>query len=57
VKAIYKYLVPIKDVFTVDMPDGAAVLSVQVQFGEPKMWALVDNSRPTGHRHGTSDQL
>ena len=39
---IWKYPVPVQDEFTVDMPPGAKVLSVQVQRDEPQMWAMVE---------------
>lgn len=42
-KSVYKYPVISDDYFQVDMPYGAAILSVQVQQGTPYMWALVDN--------------
>lgn len=47
--------------FTLEMPRGAAVLSVQMQAGEPVMWALVDSSRPTEARrfavYGTGHEI
>ncbi len=39
---IWKFPVPVADSFAVNMPVGARLLSVQVQHGEPVMWALVD---------------
>jgi hypothetical protein len=36
--------------FEVEMPKGAQVLSVQVQGGEPFMWALVDDQAPKEKR-------
>ncbi len=41
-KAIWKYPVPVQDEFTVEMPSGAEVLSVQVQETQVCMWVLVD---------------
>lgn len=44
--AVWKWPVPIIDVFEIDMPKGARILSVQVQRGEPQVWGLVDPSAP-----------
>jgi hypothetical protein len=41
-KKIYKYSVELTDIFTLDMPKGAQILSVQEQYGEPQIWAIVD---------------
>lgn len=38
---IYKYPV-FTSTFTLDLPRGATILSIQVQNGAPTMWALVD---------------
>lgn len=43
---IYKYDVPVKGEATVDMPEGARVLSVGLQGSSPKIWALVDPRAP-----------
>ena len=43
-KRIYKYPVRIDDVQTIDLPQGAEVLSVQVQEGSPYIWACVNPS-------------
>lgn len=54
---IWKYPVPISDLFTITMPAGAKLLSVQSQHGEPRLWALVDPEAPRVGRglrvHGT----
>lgn len=46
---------------TIDMPHGAKLLAVQEQYGEPKLWALVDpyaKTYPrTFHIHGTGHDL
>jgi hypothetical protein len=44
---IWKFDAPITDEFSIEMPAGATVLTVQMQAGEPKLWALVN---PTNHR-------
>lgn len=41
-KKIYKFEIPVMDVFTVNMPAGAKILTVQTQFNKPVIWALVD---------------
>lgn len=46
---IYKYTVSPGE-FTAAMPDGSRVVAVQVQHGEPQMWAIVDPARPTTAR-------
>lgn len=41
-KTIYKYQFPIHDQVSIAMPIDAEILSVQVQRGQPCIWALVD---------------
>ena len=43
---IYKYALQTIDEQELTMPVGAKVLCVQVQDGEPYLWALVDTRRP-----------
>lgn len=43
-KTIYKYSVPIKDSFLLELPENFQPLKVEMQGAEPKMWALVDTS-------------
>lgn len=43
-KTIYKYKVPVKDRFFLRLPVGAEILTVQTQYGEVAMWAIVDNN-------------
>lgn len=50
-KRIYKYNIPITDVFTLSLPKGARVLAVQEQHGEPFIWCLVKNDAPREDRH------
>lgn len=64
---IWKFPFVIEDVVTVSMPEDATVLSVQVQNGEPCIWAVVDPSNPivmrifhlrgTGHALGEVGQF
>jgi hypothetical protein len=46
-RAVFKYPIPLLDNFELDLPVGAQPLSVDVQYGKPQMWALVDTSAPT----------
>lgn len=39
---VWKYAIPIDDRFTLDMPIGALILTVQAQQDKPQLWALVD---------------
>lgn len=44
---IFKYQLPIEaENAKVMLPEGAVILSLQVQNGEPCMWALVDDAKP-----------
>lgn len=45
-KTIWKYPIPIEDKFVLTMPIGAQPLCVQVQHGQPCIWALIDTSKP-----------
>lgn len=47
---IWKYTVQGPRV-TVEMPEGAQILSLQVQDNQPQIWALVDPSKPTVKRY------
>ena len=48
-KRIWKF--PVRaDAFVVEMPEGAKILGVQVQDGEPHLWALVDEFAPKVRR-------
>lgn len=50
-RTIYKYPVNIDDSLSVEMPQGAQLLTVQVQGGTPCVWAMVDNrQRPVRRR-------
>ena len=44
-KRIWKYTVMVDD-YSIEMPVGAKILDVQVQNGEPHLWALVDDIAP-----------
>ena len=41
-KTLYKYKVVIDDEQIIKMPEESEILSVQCQFGEPCIWAIVE---------------
>ena len=58
---IFKYALPVREEFTLSLPMGARILTVQVQHGIPVLWAIVRDPseaererrfamRGTGHR-------
>lgn len=47
-KTVWKYRLD-PDI-TIEMPEGAEVLCVQTQNGQPTLWALVDSSNPLERR-------
>jgi hypothetical protein len=58
---IFKYPVSVTESFTLEMPRGAELLSVQVQHGVPMLWALVQAELPMERREfgvfGTGHEL
>lgn len=40
-KVIWKYRVPLEDSFSIEMPEGAKTLCVQVQRSEPHIWVEI----------------
>jgi hypothetical protein len=42
---IYKYPFAVSDAVDVRLPDGAEILHVECQNGEPCIWALIDPAR------------
>jgi hypothetical protein len=42
-RSVWKFPIPESgpDVFSIEMPSGAEILTIQVQQGHPQMWALV----------------
>lgn len=51
-RTIYKYgLGGLNSHITVEMPEGADVLTFQYQADQPCIWALVDTERPAVIRH------
>lgn len=49
-RTVWKYPFRIDDVFTLDMPEGATVVRIEEQIGDPCMWALVDPAAPKHSR-------
>lgn len=47
---VYKYQLPLQDNFQLHLPEGARCLSVQVQYGTPCLWALVNPEAPVEKR-------
>lgn len=52
-RKIWKFVLPVTDTPEISMPAGAEVLSAQVQFGSPVIWALLDPDVPEKTRHFT----
>jgi hypothetical protein len=50
-KTIWKFEIPVEDNFVLQMPQGAEVLSVDVQGTTPCLWALVDPDAPKVDQH------
>ncbi|MCI2145820.1 MAG: hypothetical protein LKK08_06190 [Bacteroidales bacterium] len=42
-KTIYKYKIEVEDMQTIILPKNAQILTVQMQNGNPYIWALIDN--------------
>lgn len=49
-KQVFKYPLRITDTQSLELPVGAEILSVQVQFSTVQLWALVDTSQPKEKR-------
>jgi hypothetical protein len=49
-RTIYKYPLRVADEQEVEIPKDAVVLTVQVQYGQPCLWAWVDTANPPGKR-------
>ena len=50
-KSIFKYPIPITDVFTLELPKKAKILTFQTQHEQPCIWALVDSNAEKETRH------
>jgi len=49
-KRIYKYPIPVDDRIVIKMPEGAFVMSVQMQKSEPQIWVLCNPDKPLKER-------
>ena len=49
--SVFKYTIPVEDCFSLDLPKGAKILTVQEQHGEPQLWALVNKNKPNEKRN------
>lgn len=54
-KVIWKFGFEIEDRVWFRMPEGAQFLTVQMQEGQPVLWALVDTDRDVVKRHMLHD--
>lgn len=58
---IWKFGLPLEDKVAIEMPEGAKVLSVGVQQGNPCIWAMVNARAPKVLRsfyvHGTGHRV
>lgn len=50
-KVIYKYLLPVRDIQRVQMPEGAEILAVQEQNGAACLWAIVEDTNTLVYRN------
>ena len=48
---VFKYTIPVEDYFSLDLPEGAKILTVQEQNGGAQVWALVNSDNPTETRN------
>lgn len=42
-KKVYKYEIPAEDTFTMGLPAGSQVLTIQMQHGKPYIWVLLND--------------
>ena len=50
---IFKYEIPIKDKFDLELPKHSKILSFQVQNEKPYIWVLLDETKVLKHRYFT----
>lgn len=50
-KRIFKYAIPIADEFELELPKGAEILTFQIQYEQPVIWAIVDPDAEKEKRH------
>ena len=49
-KRVYKYDIDVLDNFVLELPEDAQILTVQMQYGSPVIWALIDDDKPLKER-------
>ena len=49
-KTIYKYPVVLDDIFVLNLPKNAQILTVQTQYEKPYLWVLLDPNAPKVER-------
>lgn len=49
-KTIWKFDIPFQDEFTLQMPMGAELLTIQTQHNFPKIWAIVEPNATVDNR-------
>ena len=58
---VFKYSFDVNDYFTIEMPEDAKIISIQMQKSMPQLWALVDSDKPKKKRKfrlaGTGHQI
>lgn len=47
---IYKYPLVVEDEQSIQLPDDAKILTIQIQNGQPFLWVLLDNQLPSNPR-------
>jgi len=50
---IFKYEIPIKDTFNLELPAHSKILSLQLQNEKPYIWVLHDENKVLKHRYFT----
>lgn len=48
---VFKYTIPVEDYFSLDLPEGAKILTVQEQHGGAQIWVLVNPNNPSEPRN------
>lgn len=49
-KTIWKFDIPLQDEFTLQMPVGSKLLTIQLQHDHPKLWAVVEPNATVEYR-------
>ena len=49
-KTIYKYTLSLEEITVIELPEGAVILTIQLQMNKPVMWAEVDTNAPKVRR-------